>query len=145
MEHLDRRPDPRRGGRHSAEPESQTPRPSKAARATAVVLGLLVGCRPVPSAAPQRALRVLVAQDVRTLDPHVSFDTVSSVLLDNIFESLVRFDRSFHVTSDIALRWINPDDRTWRFFLDPTARFPDGEASVTRTHALNDARFRYVR
>lgn len=64
--------------------------------------------------------------DVTTLDPQVPWDDVSSIVLDNIFESLVRFDRSFRLTSGLAQRWINPDERTWRFFLDPAARFPDG-------------------
>jgi peptide/nickel transport system substrate-binding protein len=53
-------------------------------------------------------------------------DDVSSVVLGNAYQSLVRFDRSLRLSSGLALRWINPDDHTWRFFLDPQARFADG-------------------
>ncbi len=88
---------------------------------------VVTACRQPPrEPAPQRPLRILMGLDVATLDPQVPFDDVSSIVLDNIFESLVRFDRSFRLTSGLAQRWINPDDRTWRFFLDPGARFPDG-------------------
>jgi peptide/nickel transport system substrate-binding protein len=89
---------------------------------------LALACRPEPAPAPQpeRPLRILLGVEPVTLDPHVPFDTASSVFLDNLFESLVRFDRSLRLRAGLALRWINPDDRTWRFFLDPEARFPDG-------------------
>lgn len=69
---------------------------------------------------------MLMGADVTTLDPQVPWDNVSSVVLNNIFESLVTFDRSFRLTGGLARRWINPDDRTWRFFLDAEARFHDG-------------------
>jgi len=42
----------------------------------------------------------------------------------NLYESLVQFDASLQVAPGLALRWINPDDRTWRFFLDPTRASP---------------------
>jgi peptide/nickel transport system substrate-binding protein len=93
---------------------------------------LLGGCRrpaePVSSAAvPEtRTLRVLLSAEPATLDPQMPFDDVSSVVLSNVYESLVRFDRSLRLTAGLALRWINPDDRTWRFYLDPGARFADG-------------------
>jgi len=69
---------------------------------------------------------VLLGVEPVSLDPQLHFDDVSSMVLDNVFESLVRFDRSMALGSGLALRWINPDDRTWRFFLDPGARFHDG-------------------
>ena len=104
------------------------------ARAQALLLTatLLSGCRrpaepatatPVPET---RTLRILLATEPSTLDPQMPFDDVSSVILDNVYQSLVRFDRLLRLTSGLALRWINPDDRTWRFYLDPEARFPDG-------------------
>jgi peptide/nickel transport system substrate-binding protein len=83
---------------------------------------------PTSSSLVDRPLRIVLGVEPTTLDPHVPFDDVSSAVLDNVFDSLVRFDRSLRLTSSLALRWINPDDRTWRFFLDPEARFPDGTA-----------------
>ncbi len=86
-------------------------------------------CRsgPQPGASPEdTTLRVLLGVEPVSLDPQLHFDDVSSMVLDNVFDTLVRFDSSLRLTSGLALRWINPDDRTWRFFLDPAARFHDG-------------------
>lgn len=95
---------------------------------------LLVTLLPVCSCRPEGrgagpadpTLRVLLGVEPSSLDPQLHFDDVTSVVLDNVFDTLVRFDRSMRLGSGLALRWINPDDRTWRFFLDPAARFQDG-------------------
>ena len=71
-------------------------------------------------------LRILLGGEPASLDPHLHFDEVSAIVLDNIFDPLVRFGSSMHLTQGLALRWINPDDRTWRFSLDTAARFHDG-------------------
>jgi peptide/nickel transport system substrate-binding protein len=78
---------------------------------------------PAPEARP---LRVMMGANPVNLDPHTSFDDVSSVVLVNVYEPLVRFDRNLRLVPALASRWINPDDRTWRFYLDPQARFSDG-------------------
>lgn len=84
------------------------------------------GPSPPPSPPPTRPLVIAMGADLATLDPHVAFDDVSSHVLGNLFEALVGFDDGLRLVPQLALRWINPDDRTWRFFLDPHARFPDG-------------------
>ncbi len=76
--------------------------------------------------AEDTTLRVLLGVEPTSLDPQLHFDDVSSMVLDNVFDTLVRFDSSLRLTSGLAERWINPDDRTWRFFLDSAARFHDG-------------------
>lgn len=93
-----------------------------------VTLLPVCACGPgAPGKAPADAtLRVLLGVEPSSLDPQLHFDDVSSIVLDNVFDSLVRFDRSMRLESGLAVRWINPDDRTWRFFLDPAARFHDG-------------------
>jgi peptide/nickel transport system substrate-binding protein len=98
---------------------------------TAGVLVLLavapLACRKAsPSPPTPRPLRVLLGAELNTLDPQVAFDDVSGAVLENIFEGLVRFDRDLLVTTALALRWVNPDETTWRFYLDPEARFADG-------------------
>jgi peptide/nickel transport system substrate-binding protein len=75
---------------------------------------------------PEGTLRVLLGSDIATLDPHVSVDSITSIIVGNVFEPLVRFDRSLRLVGGLAERWINPDERTWRFFLDRRARFHDG-------------------
>jgi peptide/nickel transport system substrate-binding protein len=84
-----------------------------------------LSCRKA-SPPPPRPLRVLLGAELTTLDPQVAFDDVSGAVLENIFEGLVRFDRDLGVTTGLALRWVNPDETTWRFYLDPEARFADG-------------------
>lgn len=94
--------------------------------ALAVAL-LATACSPSPRPAePARTLEVLMGADVPSLEPHAEFEEVSSAVLTNLYESLVRFDSNLQVAPGLAQRWINPDDRTWRFFLDPDARFADG-------------------
>lgn len=82
--------------------------------------------RTPPLPAPERPLRVLVGSSVRSIDPQTEWDDTSTVVLVNLYEGLVRFDRHMRLGPGLALRWINPDEHTWRFFLDPAARFQDG-------------------
>jgi peptide/nickel transport system substrate-binding protein len=71
-------------------------------------------------------LKVVLGGDIRGLDPHATFDDVTDTVLGNVFETLVLFDPNLQLVPGLALRWINPDERTWRFYLDPQARFSDG-------------------
>ncbi|MCI0416163.1 ABC transporter substrate-binding protein [bacterium] len=61
-----------------------------------------------------------------TLDPQISFEVESSYVLGNIFNSLVEFDSEFRLSPGLARRWTNPDDHTWRFYLNDQAYFSDG-------------------
>jgi peptide/nickel transport system substrate-binding protein len=87
----------------------------------------LAGCsKTSPSGSDQKPVMVLTATDVSTFDPQMPFEVESSYVLNNIFETLVDFDTSFHLSPRLAVRWTNPDDRTWRFYLSEKARFSDG-------------------
>lgn len=118
--------------------------------AVAAVLAAFGGsaCEPTPPVPrPERPLRILVAADLPSLDPQASWDAVSSAVLGNVFDTLVRFDASLHVRAGAARSWINPDDATWRFKLDERARFHDGTPvraqdivfSIERLQSLADA------
>jgi peptide/nickel transport system substrate-binding protein len=78
-----------------------------------------------PEAPKTAPLVILLTSDLNTFDPQVSFDE-SDVVLGNIYQSLVAFDTNFRLSPGLATRWTNPDDRTWRFYLNPRARFSDG-------------------
>jgi peptide/nickel transport system substrate-binding protein len=97
-----------------------------------VLLSIALAIVPLSCSRPpdpaSRPLRVVLGNELKTLDPQVAFDDVSGAVLENIFEGLVKFDKDLRVTAGLALRWINPDETTWRFFLDPDARFPDGSS-----------------
>ena len=117
----------------------------------ATLVALLAGCRPAPAPGPSApaVLRVLSGTPVAAedLDPHLPFDEVSGAALANVYEGLVRLDSSLRPQPRLALRWENPDERTWRFTLDPAARFSDGQplraadvkASFERARSLADA------
>ena len=94
-----------------------------------IVLSVHIGCsKTSPRPSERKPVMVLTGTDVSTFDPQIPFEVESSYVLNNIFETLVDFDSSFHLSPRLALRWTNPDDRTWRFYLDENARFSDGSA-----------------
>jgi peptide/nickel transport system substrate-binding protein len=87
----------------------------------------VTGCRKdAPAPSDRKPVMVLTGTDVSTFDPQIPFEVESSYVLNNIFETLVDFDSSFHLSPRLAVRWTNPDDRTWRFYLNENARFSDG-------------------
>jgi peptide/nickel transport system substrate-binding protein len=45
----------------------------------------------------------------------------------HIFEPLVTFDKDNHVIPKLAVKWDNPDDLTWRFYLSPKAKFSNND------------------
>lgn len=111
----------------------------------------LLGCRPAPAPTPAptpAVLRILSGSPVTAedVDPHVPFDEVASSVLANVYDGLVGLDASLRPQPRLALRWENPDERTWRFTLDPSARFSDGQplraadvkASFERARSLAD-------
>src|ERR1700752_562861 len=96
--------------------------------ALALLGGFFLSCKEKePSAAPPKGpLVILVGTDLTSLDPQIPFEVDSSYVLGNIFESLVEFDSSFRLSPCLAKRWTNPDDHTWRFYLNEQAFFSDG-------------------
>lgn len=100
-------------------------RPILAVSLCAAILACQRAPPPRPSS-PARTLQVLVGAQVRSLDPQTEWDDTTAIVFANVFEGLVRFDRNMRLTAGLALRWINPDEHTWRFALDPRARFHDG-------------------
>lgn len=75
--------------------------------------------------AQQSPLAILLSTEPTNMDPQIPFDD-SDYVLGNIYEPLVRFDSAFRLSPGLALRWTNPNDTTWRFYLDDRARFSDG-------------------
>lgn len=96
----------------------------------AAVVGLtLLGCEGGPAAAPEprEPLRIAVSGEPSGLDPHLHADFHTTILLRNLYESLVAFDRNMHLVPALAESWENPDDLVWRFRLRRDVRFHDGK------------------
>lgn len=93
------------------------------------------------------SIKILVASGINSMDPQLLFEMDSSYVLGNIFDSLVEFDANFKLSPGLAKRWTNPDDHTWRFYLNENARFSDGSPltasdvlfSIQRVQSLPDS------
>ena len=87
------------------------------------VLLLALSCRP---AQRRDTVTVAMEDDIITLDPYLHDDSITHSVLANIYDALVSFDREMRLAPALAVRWENPDDLTWRFYLRPGVTFHDG-------------------
>ena len=86
-------------------------------------LALLPACTPRGS---RTALTVVQGSDILTLDPNSKFEVVNDTIAMNLFDSLLRFDQHMTLQPALAIRWENPNERTWRIHLRPGVKFHDG-------------------
>ncbi len=77
-------------------------------------------------AAYAQTLRMAIADDATTLDPHSANILGNTRLLASIYEGLVTRDKDFKVVPSLAVSWTQPDAKTWRFKLRPNVKFHDG-------------------
>jgi oligopeptide transport system substrate-binding protein len=69
----------------------------------------------------------LFGAEPRTLDPALVEDAVSAEYVVEIFSGLVTLDARLRVVPDLAERWeVDPDGKTYTFFLREDARFHNG-------------------
>ena len=64
--------------------------------------------------------------DVRAMDPYTLNETVQHSFLANIYEPLVRRDRSSGLEPALATRWEQTSPTVWRFHLRPGVKWQDG-------------------
>lgn len=72
-------------------------------------------------------LTLAMEDEIITLDPYLHDDSITHSILSNIFEALVGFDNNMRLEPGLAIRWENPDDLTWKFYLRPDVYFHDGK------------------
>ncbi|MEW5771966.1 MAG: ABC transporter substrate-binding protein [Thermodesulfobacteriota bacterium] len=91
-------------------------------------LALLAMVLWAPSAAADKTLVFGRAADSTFLDPAKYLDNESAMVIENIFEGLVRYaDDSTRIEPAVAESWdTSPDGRVWTFRLRPGVRFSDG-------------------
>lgn len=90
-----------------------------------LLLALLLAA-PAPVAA--QVLRIGMAAETTSADPHHFAQTPNSTLRDHIYGKLVDIDGASHVRPGLADSWERTDDLTWRFRLRAGQRFSDGAA-----------------
>lgn len=100
-----------------------------------------------PRAASDGTVTILEPGPPDTLDPLLTRTAAGIDATADVFDSLVRIDTTGAFTPDMAASWHRSvDARTWTFYLDPRARWQDGEpvtaGDVAFTARLvRDARF----
>ena len=87
----------------------------------------------IPTAAPQveyleDATLISLGSDPTTLDPHLTGDVVSAVVIVEVFGGLVTLDRNLKIAPDLAKNWeISNGGKTYTFHLREDAKFHDGK------------------
>jgi peptide/nickel transport system substrate-binding protein len=71
-------------------------------------------------------LRIGVASEVTTLDPHFFHLTSNTEIHKGIYSGLVTQDATMKVVPDLAVSWRTLDDTHWEFKLRPGVTFHDG-------------------
>src|SRR6202030_3932096 len=93
-------------------------------RGIAFLLLLAIFVLPAPASAADLRLGLAVEPD--SIDPHYHNFGGNKGLLPNIFDALTSTDASDHLTPDLAVSWRLIDDTTWEFKLRPNVSFSDG-------------------
>lgn len=80
------------------------------------------------AAARPDTLRVALATDMLTWDPHNYRTGQDSTMHNFVYETLVAHDRNNEPVPKLAVKWEKLDTQRWRFFLREGVRFTDGTA-----------------
>ena len=97
-------------------------------------------------AVPTDTLVVGILTDPLTLEPHQATDLVSTAVIANVCETLVRFrPGGTRPEGVLATTWATVDRRVWTFTLRQNVKFHDGapldaEAVVANLEGLRRAR-----
>lgn len=84
--------------------------------------------------AEDQTLRFAISDDVGSLDPAQIYSSADLQVAQNLFDGLVRYDKSLNIVPDlaIALPTITPDQMTYTFKLRPDATFSNGDRVTSR-------------
>ena len=88
--------------------------------------GLVLGVGGAQAQTTAQTLRIAMAAEPTSADPHHYAAAPNSTLHDHIFESLVELDARLKAQPSLALSWTRRDDLTWVFELRPGVRFHNG-------------------
>lgn len=78
--------------------------------------------------APDNDLVVAVQQDTTSMDPHVGSNGASNQILNELYETLLTFDKDTNVVPLLAKDWkVSEDGRSYTFTLNEGIKFHDGE------------------
>ena len=92
--------------------------------ACAVVLALAASSLPLGAAAEE--LKIAVAADITSMDPHFFNLFPNNNMAEHIFDKLVQMDPDSKMIPGIATSWKPIDEKTWEFKLRKGVKFHDG-------------------
>ncbi|RZK82192.1 MAG: ABC transporter substrate-binding protein, partial [Methylobacterium sp.] len=92
----------------------------------AVLCGWALASAGGPLGAAARDLRIGLAAEATSIDPHFHNLGPNNALRRHIFEGLVTTDPAMTVLPALALAWTADDAHTWTFRLRPNVTFSDG-------------------
>ncbi|MFY7941412.1 MAG: ABC transporter substrate-binding protein, partial [Burkholderiaceae bacterium] len=75
-----------------------------------------------------QTLRWASQGDIQTADPHSQNESMTNMVNGQVYEKLVRRDKTMAIGPGLAVSWTNPDPLTWRFKLRDKVKFHDGSA-----------------
>jgi peptide/nickel transport system substrate-binding protein len=78
------------------------------------------------SPAISQELRIGVASEVTSIDPHFHNVGPNNALRKHVFEGLVGNDENQKLKPELASAWRPVDDTTWEFKLRPGVKFTNG-------------------
>jgi len=93
--------------------------------ALAAVTALTVG---LAAPAEAKTLRMAVAGDASTMDPHANNAGNTTLVLRQIYEPLIDRNQKLEKVPGLATEWSNPSPNVWRFKLRQGVKFHDGSA-----------------
>src|SRR3954452_14610977 len=79
-----------------------------------------------PQQADAADLKIAVAADITSMDPHFFNLFPNNNMAEHIFDKLVQMDPDSKMIPGIALSWKPLDEKTWEFKLRKGVKFHDG-------------------
>jgi peptide/nickel transport system substrate-binding protein len=76
--------------------------------------------------APAQELKIAVAADITSIDPHFFNLFPNNNIAEHIFDKLVQMDPDSKMIPGLAVSWKTLDDKTWEFKLRKGVKFHDG-------------------
>lgn len=112
--------------RFQKEPSDVTPRNTMRILPTLFLSMALAGAYCVPASARAAELKIALAADVSSLDPHYLNIAPNVAFASHLFDALVNVDADGHLVPGLAVSWKPVDATTWEFKLRQGVRFHDG-------------------
>lgn len=106
----------------------------------AIVLAFLMLFAVRPCVASESELRIGLAADISSLDPHFLNIAPNIALSSHLFDALVHIDAGGHLIPGLALSWRAVNPTTWEFKLRPGVKFHDGSAFTAEDAVFSLAR-----